>query len=52
MSCNEHGNLRKVNVGVKVVNQPKRNWDVFTVAGRDEARCTIIEPVLYRRFRR
>ena len=50
ISCNEHGNLREVNVSVKEVNKPKRDWDIFTMAVRDETECTIVEPILYRRF--
>ena len=52
ISSNEHGNLGEVNVSVKEVNQPKRDWDKFTMAVRDEAGCAIVEPILHRRFRR
>ena len=44
ISSNEHS--------VKEVNQPKRDWDKFTMAVRDEAGRAIVEPILYRRFRR
>ena len=52
VSCNEHADLRQVNVRVKIVHKPKRNWDICTVTGRDETRRTIVKPVLYRGFRR
>ena len=51
VSCNEHADLRQVNVRVKIVHKPKRNWDICTVTGRDETRRTIVKPVLYRGFR-
>ena len=52
VSCNEHADLRQVNVRVEIVNKPKGNWDICTVTGGDETRCTIVKPVLYRGFRR
>ena len=36
VSCNEHADLRQVNVRVEIVNKPKRNRDVCTVTERDE----------------
>ena len=50
-SFDEHSNLRQVNVRVEIVNKPKRNRTIFTVAGRDETRRTVVEPLLYRMFR-
>ena len=38
ISCNEHGKLRKVNVSVKEVN----DWDIFTMAVRDEAGARLL----------
>ena len=35
MSCNEHGNLRQVNVRVEIVNQPKGNWGICSMTGGD-----------------
>ena len=52
VSCNEHGNLWQVNVRVKIINKPEGNWDICSVTGRDETRCTVVKPVLYRGFRR
>ena len=52
VSCSEHGNLRQVNVSVKIVDKPWGNWGICTVTGRDETRCTVVKPVLYRWFRR
>ena len=51
MSFDEHANLRQVNVRVEIVNKPKRNRTIFTVAGRDETRHTVVEPLLYSMFR-
>ena len=52
MSFDEHSDLRQVNVRVEIVNKPKGNWTIFTVARRDETRCTIVKPLSYRMFRR
>ena len=34
-----------MNVRIKIVHKPKRNWDIGTVTGRDETRRTIVKPV-------
>ena len=47
VSFNEDGDLRKVDVRVEKVNQPKRDRMVFAVARRDETRCTVIKPLTY-----
>ena len=36
---NEHGYLRQVNVGVEIINEPKRDWDICTMPGGNETRC-------------
>jgi len=41
-----------VNVRVKIVNKPKGNWDICSVPGRNETRCTVVKPFLYCGFRR
>ena len=41
----EHGHLRQVNVGVEIINKPKRDWDICTMPGGDETRCAIVKPV-------
>ena len=35
-----------------LVLKKSTDWDIFTMAVRDEAGCAIVEPILYRRFRR
>ena len=50
MSCDEDADLGQVNVRVEIVNKPKGNWTIFPVTGRDETRCTIVKPFLYRMF--
>ena len=52
VSFNEHADLRQVNVRVEIVNEPKRDRMIFTVARRDETRCTVIKPLTYSMFRR
>ena len=36
----KHGHLRQVNVGVEIINKPKRDWEICTMPGGDETRCT------------
>ena len=52
VSFDEHSDLRQVNVRVEIVDKPKGNWTIFTVARRDETRGTIVKPLSYRMFRR
>ena len=52
MSFNEHADLRQVNVRVEIVNEPKRDRMIFTVARRDETLRTVIKPLTYSMFRR
>ena len=49
---NEHADLRQVNIRIEIVNKPKRNRMIFTVARRDETRGTVVKPLADSMFRR
>ena len=51
MSFNEESDLWQVDVRVEIVNKPERDRMIFAVAGRDETRRTVIQPLAYSMFR-